>query len=172
MDLLRRAIGPWQARRAAEAEKDIRGWHEACLFVVAGCLRGLRDPQLPRSDIGVTLDNVDRALFRVRDAGSGAQQALRRRAPELRARIRRSTEAVVELRNETASFLIRAQGSTPPYLQKQGTAAGQPEAYRRAVQEVGRAALVRSQAVERDLEQLWADLQPLLAQLAEPSAGG
>jgi hypothetical protein len=162
-------MGPWQAKRAADAERDLRDWHEACLVVVAGCLRGLRDPRLPRSDIGVTLDNVDRALFRVRDAGSGAQQALRRRAPELRARIRRSTEAIVELRNETARFLIRAQGPTPPFLQKQETAAGQPEAYQRALQDVGQAALARSLAIERDLDQLWADLQPMLTQPTDPS---
>jgi len=170
MDLLRRVMAPWRAGRAAEAERYIRDWHEACLFVVAGCLQGLRDPQLPRSDIGVVLDNVDRGLFRVRDAGSGAQEALRRRAPELGVRIRRSTEAIVELRNETARFLIRAQGPTPPYLQKQSDPTGQPEAYQRALQEVGQAALVRSRAVERDLGQLWADLQPLIAQLAAPSA--
>ena len=170
MDILRRAMGPWQARRAADAERDIRDWHEACLVVVAGCAKGLRDPQLPRADIGVTLDNVDRAFFRVRDAGSGAQQALRRRAPELRTRIRRCTEALVELRNETARFLIRAQGPTPPYLQKQETATGQPEAYRRALQDVGQGALARSLAVERDLDQLWADLQPMLTQPTEPSA--
>jgi hypothetical protein len=172
MDLLRRAIGPWQAKRAADAERDIRDWHQACLVVVAGCVKGLRDPQLPRADIGVTLDNVDRALFRVRDAGSGAQQALRRRAPELRARIRRSTEAIVELRNETARFLIRAQGPTPPFLQKQETTTGQPEAYRRALQDVGHAASARSLAIERDLDQLWADLQPMLTQPTDPSTQG
>jgi len=170
MDLLRRAMAPWQARRAAEAERDIRGWHEACLVVLAGCAKGLRDPQLPRADIGVTLDNVDRGLFRVRDAASGAKQALRRRAPELELRIRRSTEAIVELRNEAASFLIRAQGPTPPYLQKQSIPTGQPEAYRRAVQDVGQAALAHSLAVERDLAQLWADLEPVLTQLAKPPA--
>jgi hypothetical protein len=168
MDLLRRAMAPWRARRAADAGKDIREWHEACLVVVAGCVGGLRDPQLPRSDIGVTLDKVDRAIFRVRDAGSGAQQALKRRDPELGARIRRITQAMVELRNETASFLIRAQGPTPSYLQKQSVPTGQPEAYQRAVLEVGRAALVRSRAVQSNLDQLWADLQPLLAQLAGP----
>jgi hypothetical protein len=169
MDLLRRVIGPWQARRAAEAERDIRGWHEACLAVVASCAKGLRDPQLPRADIGVTLDDVDRALFRVRDAGFGAQKALRKRAPELGVRIRVSTEAIVGLRNETARFLIRAQGPTPPFLQKQGAAPGQPEAYRRAMQDVGQTALAHSLSVERDLDQLWADLQPLLRQPADPS---
>ncbi len=170
MDLLKRALGSWQAKRAADAERDMREWHEACRVVVAGCLSGLRDPQLPRADIGVTLDKVDRALFRVRDAGSGAQQALKRRDPELGSRIRRSTEAIVELRNETARFLIRAQGPTPPFLQKQRVAAGQPEAYQRAVQDVGRAALARSQAVERDLDQLWADLKPLLGRSANSAA--
>jgi hypothetical protein len=169
MDLLRRVIGPWQARRQADAERDIRGWHEACLFVVASCLRGLREPQLPRADIGVTLDNVDRALFRLRDAGSGTQQALRRRDPELGVRVRHTTEAIVELRNETARFLIRAQGPTPHFLQKQETATGQPEAYQRAMQEVGQTALAHSLAIKRDLDRLWGDLQPMLTQPAEPS---
>jgi hypothetical protein len=169
MDILKRALAPWQARRAAEAERDIRGWHEACLSVVASCLRGLRDPSLPRSDIGVALDGVDKALFRLRDAGFGAQKALRQRAPELGARIRRSTEGIVELRNETARFLIRAQGPTPHFLQKQGPPLGQPEAYQRAMQDVGQAALAHCLAIERDVDQLWGDLQPMLTQPAEPS---
>jgi hypothetical protein len=118
----------------------------------------------------VVLDNVDRGLFRVREAGSDAQRALRRRAPELGGRLRQTTEALVELRNETARFLIRAQGPTPAFLQKQEVAAGQPEAYRRAVEEIGKTAVQRALAVVGDLKQLWADLQPILAQLALASS--
>jgi hypothetical protein len=106
----------------------------------------------------MSLYHVDRALFRLRDTSSGAQKALRRRDAELGARIRRATEAIVELRNETAHFLIRAQGSTPPFLQKQDAASHQPEVYQRAMQDVGGAALARATAVEGDVCQLRADL--------------
>jgi hypothetical protein len=169
MEILRRAIAPWRVRRAAEVESDIRAWHEACLVVLAACIKALQDPKLPRSDIGVTLDGVDRTLFCLRDSSSGARHALRRRDAGLGDRIGRVSEAIVELRNETARFLIRAQGPTPRFLQKQETAPGQAEAYQRALQDVGRAALGRSSEIERDLGQLWADLQPLLIRLGGSS---
>lgn len=167
MRLVRRVMGPWRARHAGQAETDIRDWREACLVVLTGCLAGLRDVQLPRSEIGVTLDRVDRALFRVRDCGAGAESALKRHDPTLSARVRRFTQEVVKLRNETASFLIRAQGPTPSYLAKERVAAGQPEAYRRAVQEVGQAALAHAMALERDLDCLWADLGPALRRFGQ-----
>ena len=166
MRLLERALGPWRAKHAAGAEKELREWHDACQLVVAGCLAGLRDPQVPRSDIGVTLDQVDRAIFRMRDAGVGAQHALRGE-PELRRRVRQSIQAIIELRNETARFLIRAQGPTPPFLTKPQAYAGQAEAHQRALQDVGQPALRHAQAVERGLEALWGDLKPLLSRLAD-----
>jgi hypothetical protein len=153
----------------AGAERDIRDWHQACQLVLAACVKALQDPGLSRTDIGVALDRIDRELFRLRDTGSGAARALRSRDAGLRARLSRVSEAVVELRNETARFLIRAQGPTPSYLQKQEAATGQSEAYRRAWQEVGQAALGRSSEIERDLRQLWVDLETFLAQLTQSS---
>jgi hypothetical protein len=171
MQLLRRAFAPWRARRAAEAERDIRSWHEACQIVLAACIKALRDPSVSQNDIGVTLDRVDRELFRLRDAGSGARRVLRRRDAKLGGRVSRVSEAIVDLRNDTARFLIRAQGPTPSFLQKDEIGASQPEAYRRAMQGVGRDALGRSGEIERELRQLWDDLQPLLAQLASTASG-
>ena len=172
MDLVKRLLGSWREKRSADAERDVRSWHEACRTALDGCLQGLRDPSLPQAEIGVTLDRVDRALFQVRDAGSGAQQALRRRAPDLGGRIRRSTEAIVELRNETARFLIRAQGPTPAFLQRGESPAGHPEAYLRAVHDVGQAARARGLAIQRDLDELWSELQAVLARPETPARHG
>ena len=166
MELLRRVLAPWRARQAAEAESDIRGWHEACEVILGTSIQALRDPKLAREDIGVALDRIDRALFRLRDNGSGAQQALRRRDPGLGERMRLLSEAIVVLRNDTVRFMIRAQGATPPFMQKEGGPSRQAEAYQRAMQDVGLSARQRSATIERDLRQLWADLQPTLTLLA------
>jgi hypothetical protein len=170
MELLRRLLSPWRARQAAEAESDIRGWHEACELILGTSIQALHDPKLAREDIGVALDRIDRALFRLRDNGSGAQRALRRRDPGLGERMRVLSEAIVVLRNDTVRFMIRAQGATPPFMQGEGGSARQGEAYQRAMQDVGLPARQRSAMIERDLRQLWADLQPTLTQLAQQAA--
>ena len=170
MRVLRQLLRPFEARRAAEAEADLRGWDSACDQVLQACNQALRDPQLPRGDIGVVLDRVDRTLFRLRDTGSGAEGALRRRNPELGRRVRRVSEAIVELRNETVQFLIRAQGPNPAFLGAQTDPAQNAESYQRARQDVGLAAVQHAAAVERDLRQVWADLQPVLLEIAR-SAG-
>ncbi len=169
MELLRRVLAPWRARQAAEAESDIRGWHEACEVVLGTSIQALQDPKLARGDIGVALDRIDRALFRLRDTGAGAQHALRRRDPGLAERMRLLSEAIVVLRNDTVRFMIRAQGATPPFMQEEGGLPRQAEAYQRAMQDVGLAARQRSAGIERDLRQLWADLQPTLTRLAGSS---
>ncbi len=172
MELLRRMLAPWRARQAAQAERDLRGWHEACEVVLVTSIQALKDPKVPQGDIGVSLDRIDRALFRLRDCGSGARNALRRRDPRLGERVRLVSEASVNLRNDTVRFLIRAQGATPPFMQGEGGSSHQAQAYQQAMQDVGQAARQRSAGVERDLRQLWADLQPTLAELAGISSGG
>jgi hypothetical protein len=172
MELLRRMLAPWRARQAAEAESDLRGWYEACEVVLVTAIQGLQDPKVPRGDIGVSLDRIDRALFRLRDCGTGAQRALRRRDPGLGERMRRLSESVVEMRNDTVRFLIRAQGATPPFMQGEGDSSRQAEAYQQAMLDFGQAARQRSAGIERDLRRLWADLQPTLAELAGLSTSG
>lgn len=166
MRLLSSLFRPFQARRAAQAEGDIRAWHMACEEVLGACIQALQDPQLPRADIGVALDRIDRTLFRLRDAGSGAEGALRRRSPELGRRIRRVSEAIVELRNEAVQFLIRAQGPSPAFLGVPSDPARLAESYQRAKQDVGLGALQHSAVLERDLRNLWTDLQPVLLEMA------
>jgi hypothetical protein len=170
MRLLRPLLRPFDARRAAQAEADLRGWHAACDQVLKACIQALQDPHLPRGDIGEALDRIDRTLFRLRDAGSGAEGALRRRYLELGRRVRQVSEAIVELRNETAQFLIRAQGPSPAFLGVQTDTARIAEIYQRARQDVGQDALQHSTRLERDLSQLWADLQPVLREIAQSAS--
>ena len=171
MRLLRQLLRPFQSRRAAEAEGDLRDWYAACDETLQACLRSLGDAQLPRGEIGVVLDRIDRTLFRLRDTGSGAQGYLRGTSPELGRRLRQVSEGLVELRNETVRYLIRAQGSTPSYLARGSGADGARDSFEQAQAEIGRPARQRALDLERDLRQVWADLQPILLDLARVGSG-
>lgn len=170
MRLFTRLLRPFQSRRAAEAEDDLRGWHAACDEVLQACLQSLGDARLPQGEIGVVLDRIDRTLFRLRDTGSAAEGTLRSASPELGRRLRRISEGVVEVRNETVRYLIRAQGSTPAYLRSAGGEDRLLDGFERAQAETGWPARQRALAVERDLRQVWADLQPVLLDLARRSS--
>ena len=171
MRVLRWFLHPFQSRRAAEAEADLRGWHAACDETLQACLGSLADSQLPRGEIGVVLDRIDRTLFRLRDSGSGAQSYLRGTSPDLGRRLRQTSEGIVQLRNETARYLIRAQGPTPSYLGGGRQPEGSREGYERALAEIGRPARQRALGLERELRQVWTELQPLLADLARAGQG-
>lgn len=173
MRLLRRLLRPFQSRRGAEAAADLVGWHDACEETLQTCLHCLGDAQLPRGEIGVDLDRIDRTLFRLRDAGSGAEGYLRGTSPDLGRRLRQISEDIVQLRNETARYLIRAQGPTPSFLGGGRQPERAQDSYERALAEIGRPARQRALDLERELNRAWADLQPVLAELAEAgSASG
>ena len=166
MRVLRQLLRPFQSRRAAEAETDLLGWHAACDETLQACLQALGDSELPRGEIGVVLDRIDRTLFRLRDSGSGAEGYLRGKSPDLGRRLRQISEDIVQLRNETVRYLIRAQGPTPSFL----GGGSQPDlaqgGYERALAEIGRPARQRALGLERELGQVWIGLQPLLGDLA------
>ena len=172
MGLLRRLLRPFQSRRAAEAEGELRGWHAACDETLQACLTSLGDARLPRGEIGVVLDRIDRTLFRLRDTGSAAEGYLRGTSPELGRRLRQVSESAVELRNETVRYLIRAQGPTPAYLRTGREPDRVPERSELPLAQIGRSARQRALALERDLRQLWADLQPVLLELARTGSAG
>jgi hypothetical protein len=171
MRILRRLLRPFQSRRAAEAEADLRGWHDACDETLQACLRSLGDAQLPRGEIGVVLDRIDRTLFRLRNHGSGAEGCLRGKLPDLGRRVRQISEDIVQLRNETVRYLIRAQGPTPSFLGGGSQPDRAQDSYERALAEIGRPARQRALGLERELSRAWTDLQPLLADLAREGSG-
>ena len=154
-----------------EAEADLRGWHAACDETLQACLQALGDAQLPRGEIGVVLDRIDRTLFRLRDTGSGAEGYLRGISPELGLRLRKISEGIIELRNETVRYLIRAQGPTPSYLGVGSEPERSRDSYEQARAEIGRPAAHRAAGLEQDLRQAWSDLQPLLLALGKAGTG-
>ena len=149
----------------------MRGWHAACDETLQACLHSLGDAQLPRGEIGVVLDRIDRTLFRLRDTGSGAEGYLRGTSPDLGRRLRQISEDMILLRNETVRYLIRAQGPTPSFLGGGSQPDRAQDSYERALAEIGRPARQRGLGLERELSQVWTDLQPLLADLAEAGSG-
>ncbi len=84
-------------------------------------------------------------------------------------RVRLLSEAIVNLRNDTVRFLIRAQGPTPSFMQGEGGTSRQAQAYQQAMLDFGQAARQRSTVIERDLRQLRADFEQILAELAGQS---
>lgn len=95
-----------QLRRAAA---DLEAWSDTAQAILDACQEPLRAPRLA-ADIGVVLDRVDRLLMRFRNEFASARSALRGR-PELAVRVRRATDGLVRLRNDTCAFLLRARAS-------------------------------------------------------------
>jgi len=97
-------------RRAASgrAAADLQDWLTSIESIVAVCTGSLRD-RVVASDIGVTLDRVDRELMRFRNHAADVRRPLRRHSPPLASRVAQATDQVYGLRNLTCAFLIRWQ---------------------------------------------------------------
>ncbi len=85
--------------------------------------------------------------------------------------MRQISEDIVQLRNETVRYLIRAQGPTPSFLGGGSQPELAQESTERALAEIGRPARQRALGLERELSRAWIDLQPLLADLARAGSG-
>ena len=154
--MLRRFLRRSRLRKAEEAIQELDGWNSVCGSIVRSCTETLADDSAGRGEIGAVLDRNDRALFALRDHAWASSVYLRRRHPELEARLRVLTDKTIELRNQTVRFLIRAQGPIPAFLDDPGRGAWGREAHAmKALAEVGLPA-----------RRLAAELQPAIAQLA------
>ena len=99
-------------RRAASgrAAADLQDWLTSIEAIVVICTGSLRD-RVVASDIGVTLDRVDRELMRFRNHAAEVRRPLQRHSPPLASRVAQATDQVFHLRNLTCAFLLRWQSA-------------------------------------------------------------
>ncbi len=148
-------------RQQQSLVESVHLWHQTSVEVCGLCGEALDDPHPAQEDIGVLLDRADRKLFQYRNDANDARKAVRRHDQALAGRISAITEQVYELRNQTASFLIRSQG---PGLFG-ATREGIPEKdvyYQRAMSESGMKARSIKINLDREIESIWKDLEGVI----------
>jgi hypothetical protein len=152
-------------RRAASgrAAADLQDWLTSIESIVAVCTGSLRD-RVVASDIGVTLDRVDRELMRFRNHAADLRQPLRQHSRALAARVAQTTDQVFHLRNLTCAFLLRWQsaGQIDP-------AAARALDARREMEEARLQASESARGLVSTLETLAPELRALIAEWVGPS---
>ncbi len=149
--------------------ESVQIWYETCLQISETCGEALFDASAIPEDIGQVLDTVDLKLFRLRDNASDTLKAVKNHDRKLARRVELVTQLVYKLRNQTTSFLLRAQG--PGIL-----ASDQSEAeglkhwyYLRALDDAGFKARDMKKKLDKDLKNLWYELEILLNQVYRPA---
>jgi len=160
--MLRKIAATIEKRRARVLAESLHAWYDTCVTVTGVCRDALRDEDIAQGDIGVVLDKVDRQLFQFRNHTTDARREVRRADPELAQRLLDVSHEVYNLRNQMARFLIRAQGPSP-------FAAGLPvdpdlrkAYYLNALDAAGYTGREIAEKLQRELNQLWPDLEGLL----------
>lgn len=137
-------------------------WYQTSVEVCELCGKALDDSLPIQDDIGVLLDRADRKLFQYRNDASDARRAIRRIDPVLSNRVETITEQVYELRNQTASFLIRSQGPGP-FGAAREESSEKDAYYRRAMGDSGMKARSLKANLDREIESLWQDIEGLVS---------
>ncbi len=143
-------------RNAQSFLDSIQSWYATSTQVSEICGQCLEDVGIVESDIGIMLDKVDRKLFALRNYASDARSILRRKNPQLAQRIKDASRMVYVLRNDTARFLIRAQG--PGLVSGKAQSKLSEENYQRAFDEVGWKACQVKKDLDEELALIWEGL--------------
>jgi hypothetical protein len=108
--MFRRWLDRWERSRRARAAADLESWLASVEFVLENCTTAHRSVA-GETDVGQTLDRVDRELMRFRNHAADVRPQLRRAAPALVEPVRRATDDIFHLRNHTHTYLLRWQSS-------------------------------------------------------------
>jgi len=142
---------------------NIQDWYKTCSLLTKTYGVVLYDQSAFDADIGIMLDKTDRLLFQLGSYTSDALGLLRRKEPALAKKVNDLSTQVYRLRNGTTSFLIRSQGAMlfTGGESRQESLGGQ--AYYQALEEVGFTARQLQRELEKELKEIWVDLQgPIL----------
>ncbi len=165
LDTIRRFF---RKREARDFSEHATGWHTTCQTISDMYVEVLHADDPAGNDIGVVLDKTDRLLFRLRDHLGALRPSLSRRNRDLSNRVGTASEHLYELRNQTAKFLIRAQGHTPQFMREGDSSPGADQAhYLKAMQEVGFDARQMATELRNELKAIWTELRPMVTEADE-----
>jgi hypothetical protein len=108
--MFRRWLRRVERGRKLRAAADLESWLASAEFVLENCATAQRSVA-GETDVGQTLDRVDRELMRFRNHAADVRPQLRRAAPALAEPVRRATDDIFHLRNSTHTYLLRWQSS-------------------------------------------------------------
>jgi len=161
----------WRDRKRAQTLVDsLEEWHTTCVEVTVICRQGLFEPAVMDGDIGEVLDRADRKLYQFRNQMTEARREVKRQDPELAKRITQITQDVYTLRNHTARFLIRAQGTRPFATGRLTDPKERSVYYLKALEDAGYPGRKAADELQKNTERLWGDLQKLLEQARQSLA--
>jgi hypothetical protein len=152
-----------EKKRAKSFVKNIHAWYQTCREVSQVMEIALHDQSIIKADIGYIIEAADRMLFGLRYYIPDSLGTLRRSNPQLARRFDNACQLIYQLRNTTASFLIRSQGPGP-------MSGDEPDDeariiyYYRALEEVGFNARQLKSDFDRELKSIWRDLQVIIIQ--------
>ena len=162
-NVLQQLTERFEQRRLQNLEQSLHIWYQSSIAILHMCAQALDKEWLVQDDIGVLLDKADRKLFQFRNDATDARRALSRYDRDLSQRVAAITQSVYELRNNTASYLIRTRGPDP--------FAGHPKEVQPigavndgVIKEVALKARQLQLTVERELQVLWPELERLISQ--------
>ncbi len=156
--------------RKRRIQENALTWYETCLQISETCGEALFDANAIPEDIGQVLDMVDLKLFGLRDTASDTLKAVKNHDRKLARRVELVTQLVFKLRNQTTSFLLRAQGPgilAPDQAEVEGM---RHWYYLRALEDAGFKARDIKKKLDTDLMNLWHELEKLLSQMYSPAA--
>lgn len=150
-------------KRAQLFLTSVYGWHQTCEDVSAVIDDALHDQSIIREDIGYIVDNTDKKLSNLRYFIPDSLGTIKRRNPQLARRFDLACQRIFLLRNTTTSFLIRSQGPGP-MLGDDPDEGIRMMYYYRALEEVGFKARDLKKDLDRELQNIWRDLQSIILQ--------
>ena len=166
--MFRQLLAQIEKNRTKRFVVNIQAWYKTCSLLTKTYGDALYDQDEFDTDIGIMLEKTDRLLFQLSSYTSEALGLLRRKEPALAKKVNDLSTQVYRLRNGTTSFLIRSQRSrfftsADPSQESMGG-----QAYYRALEEVGFASRRLQRELEKELKEIWVELQgPILtAQLS------
>lgn len=162
-------------KQRRETERKIRitetvcSWYETCVQISETCGETLYNAGSMPDDIGQVLDSVDLKLFRLRDSASDTLKAVKSHDRNLARQVESVTQLVYKLRNETTSFLLRAQGPGIFALDQAEDDGLKHWYYLRALDHAGFKARDLKKKLDKDLKILWNELEKLLRMAYSPA---
>lgn len=166
--MFRQLFARIEKQRTKKFVVNIQAWYKTCSQLTKTYGDALYEQGAFDADIGIMLERTDNMLFQLSSYTSDALGLLRREEPALAKKVNDLSTQVYRLRNGTTSFLIRSQRSrfftsAEPRQESRGG-----QAYYRALEEIGFATRRLQRELEKELKEIWDELQgPILtAQLS------